>query len=274
MRSKVRHIDLHGDEFLAAISGEMTPSELGVYWMINLLCYNRRKTIRYDLDWIRAKFRPHKGNREIGAIVERLIAGGRVFRDGDEIGVRRALEEVQTATRRIRDAVQYGRRGGRPKKKNNDLEKGSGLKNKKGVENLTTNHQPPTTRLETDAVASVVGASAPDPATAPGKRKSDGARKARLPADWRPDLGDCRYAAERQHDRAWIADQAERFRDHHTARQTLSADWRASWRTWVRNAEEFAARDHRRPSGGAGGAAQSGGIAAAMHSVLSRRDVG
>jgi hypothetical protein len=94
MKHRVRHVDLHADEFLAAVAGEMSPAELGVYWLICLLCYSRGGTIRDDLDWLRAKFRPGKGNQNVGVALESLIAKGKVFRDGAEIGVRRALDEV------------------------------------------------------------------------------------------------------------------------------------------------------------------------------------
>lgn len=33
-----------------------------------------------------------------------------------------------------------------------------------------------------------------------------------------------------------IQDQADQFRDHHTGRGTLAADWPATWGTWMRNA--------------------------------------
>lgn len=33
--------------------------------------------------------------------------------------------------------------------------------------------------------------------------------------------------------------EAEKFRDHHSARLTTSADWSASWRTWAQNAIKF-----------------------------------
>lgn len=36
------------------------------------------------------------------------------------------------------------------------------------------------------------------------------------------------------------ADEAERFRDHHTAKGSRFVDWNAAWRTWVRNAVRFA----------------------------------
>jgi len=113
VRTKVRHIDLHPDEFLAAVAGEMSPAELGVYWMVCLLCYARGGDIAADVDWIKAKFRPGKGNRIVGDILESLIANGKVVREGSEIGVRRVRDELEIALKRIRDAHENGRKGGR-----------------------------------------------------------------------------------------------------------------------------------------------------------------
>lgn len=40
---------------------------------------------------------------------------------------------------------------------------------------------------------------------------------------------------------AWFDASAElqRFRDHHTAKGSLMADWNAAWRTWCGNAKRF-----------------------------------
>lgn len=37
----------------------------------------------------------------------------------------------------------------------------------------------------------------------------------------------------------FVSRETEKFRDHHSASATLSANWPASWRMWVRNAIEF-----------------------------------
>lgn len=133
----------------------------------------------------------------------------------------------------------------------------------------------------TDAIASEranASDATPPPQPTPEPSPSTGvknARKSRISADWQPDDTDFRYAEGRGHGPRWIAEQAERFRDHHVARATTCADWHAAWRTWVRNAEDFAARDGRRLNGaGRPGAAQSGSVTAAMHAILSRGDVG
>lgn len=76
-----------------------------------------------------------------------------------------------------------------------------------------------------------------DAATKPAKRSS---KRTRIPAGWEPD--------ERL--TAWTREKApgipraelDQFRDHHTARGSLMADWDAAWRTWVGNWARFAAR--------------------------------
>jgi hypothetical protein len=65
-------------------------------------------------------------------------------------------------------------------------------------------------------------------------------RKARRPiaSDEQPTDQDCAVAAHLPREtfrREW-----QKFRDHHIAKGSLMADWRASWRTWVANIEQFA----------------------------------
>ena len=132
---KPRRYDLAPDEFLAAVVGEMTPAELGVYWMICLLQYSRREPIDSDMKWLRRKFKQTHGLCSIEPIVVRLVASGRVVREGNRLEVRRVGEEVEGAQRRIRSAIESGKRGGRPPRKTNGLEKGSGSNNDKPTEN-------------------------------------------------------------------------------------------------------------------------------------------
>jgi hypothetical protein len=52
---------------------------------------------------------------------------------------------------------------------------------------------------------------------------------------------------------ASVIDEIEKFRDHHLATGKVSADWAASWRTWIKNAPRFTpeertnGRDHETP---------------------------
>jgi hypothetical protein len=49
------------------------------------------------------------------------------------------------------------------------------------------------------------------------------------------------------------AEEAERFRDHHTAKGSRFVDWNAAWRTWVRNAVRFAQERSARSNVNRGG---------------------
>ena len=46
-----------------------------------------------------------------------------------------------------------------------------------------------------------------------------------------------------------LADELEHFVDHHTTKATLSADWQASWRTWVKNSKKWEPRHGNTVSG-------------------------
>lgn len=57
-------------------------------------------------------------------------------------------------------------------------------------------------------------------------------------------------------------DEAQRFRDHHLAKGTSAADWRACWRTWMSRAVDFKPNSHgNRPM--RGGMSAAAGIAMA-----------
>lgn len=73
--------------------------------------------------------------------------------------------------------------------------------------------------------------------SAPRQKRKGPVAKHRLPADWSP--------RPQERDRARSAGidpdaEADRFRDHHTARANTMADWDAAFRTWLGNAQRFA----------------------------------
>lgn len=45
-----------------------------------------------------------------------------------------------------------------------------------------------------------------------------------------------------------MTEEIAKFRDHHTGRATMSADWPGSWRTWTRNAMNFTKRQAKNGS--------------------------
>lgn len=106
-----------------------------------------------------------------------------------------------------------------PEKGSSETGKGSTAVNEKGVTAMT-----PESSLTVR-----------EPSVGTKRRK-----RCSLPDSWRPH-GDHRAFALAEH--LDIEDEFERFRDHHLAKGTLSADWSASLRTWLRNAVKFRDRD-------------------------------
>lgn len=58
-----------------------------------------------------------------------------------------------------------------------------------------------------------------------------------MSASWRPRTGECP-------DGISFDRELKRFRDHYISEGKRKADWEASWRNWLRRAEEFAKRDN------------------------------
>lgn len=58
------------------------------------------------------------------------------------------------------------------------------------------------------------------------------------------------FAVERYFDAREIQEMLGRFVDYHQAKGDESADWSASWRTWVRNQVEFAIKNGTRRADG------------------------
>lgn len=76
----------------------------------------------------------------------------------------------------------------------------------------------------------------PDPSQ-PRAKRDPRAHKRLLPKDWTPRPQERDRAARAGID---VDAEAERFRDHHTARANTMADWDAAFRTWLSNALRFA----------------------------------
>lgn len=103
-------------------------------------------------------------------------------------------------------------------------------------------------------------AEAPRPATqapklpkttiTPKVKRAEASEPTRVPSDFEPNVKPQSITGKVMAD--WppgaIAEQVEHFVDRHTAQGTLSLDWQASWRTWVKNWKKFNAnRNGHRP---------------------------
>lgn len=66
-------------------------------------------------------------------------------------------------------------------------------------------------------------------------------RATRLPDDWKPSATPGNQKAEQGHDPAWLDRELERFRDYWagvSGQRGRKLDWDATWRNWLRNAED------------------------------------
>jgi uncharacterized protein YdaU (DUF1376 family) len=141
---KVRRIDFYPDEYVAGVAAKLSAVDQGVYWMVCALVYSRGGPIDDDHTWLAGLFKETHW-RSIRGSLDRLIASGKVERVTEgagrsQITVRRCARELQKALTRTAEASQNGRTGGRPPKKNKEIEKPEAFRDKK----LTTNQQPPT----------------------------------------------------------------------------------------------------------------------------------
>lgn len=82
-----------------------------------------------------------------------------------------------------------------------------------------------------------------------------------IPADFAPVMrpGSITHATVDGWPPGRLEDELEHFVDHHTVKATLSADWQASWRTWVKNSKKWEPR-HGRDQRDYRSAAQRGGL--------------
>ena len=136
---KVRRIDYSADEFLVGTRG-LSDAECGIYWRACSLIYSHGGPI--SINELRRWCSSRK--KDFDAIVDRLVDGGKLTRNQHELGQTRAQRELERATSRAQTWRENGANGGRPVKKNNEIQEPSGLSGNNHVSNYqlsTINHQ-------------------------------------------------------------------------------------------------------------------------------------
>ena len=116
MGKKVRRVDFHPDELIAAVAGNFSPYDFGVYWMICTLIASKRGPIDSDPAWLSGLFRKRTRTSEIKAAIERLKAAGKLTEKDGKLSQERMVDELDNASNRIRKATENGRKGGRPRR--------------------------------------------------------------------------------------------------------------------------------------------------------------
>lgn len=151
-------------------------------------------------------------------------------RNGDRLTQQRADEELASAKQRYEQKANAGKAGARAKRE------------QKPSKPVAEPQQEPK-RTPTHLEQSPNGDNHPSGDSA---RKRAPRPKTIIPTDWQPNEKDKTHATDKGIDPARIPAVAEHFRDHHLAKRDTSADWSASWRTWVANEVRFAAANGNR----------------------------
>lgn len=99
--------------------------------------------------------------------------------------------------------------------------------------------------IEEDTGGDAANAARPPTKSTPEKRST------RLAEGWALTIGHYEAAARCGFDRPRADLEAQKFSDHHRANGSRMVDWLAAWRTWLRNAVEFDARNAQRRNGSA-----------------------
>lgn len=146
MSEKVRRVDYNPDEYISGVGGVLTAEQQGVYWMICSLIMSEGEAVDNDPQRFGGlcKMRPS----QVRATIDVLVQKGKIkVADDGKLYQKRALNEVEKASKRIRTAAENGAKGGRPAKiveANQQGPEPTGLSAAK----LTTNYQPPTINVE------------------------------------------------------------------------------------------------------------------------------
>ncbi len=74
------------------------------------------------------------------------------------------------------------------------------------------------------------------------KRERKHAAKRRLPSDWEPTETLIGWARGK-HPTVDLSKETEKFKDHWEAKGEVRASWDATWRNWIRRAEEYGEKD-------------------------------
>ena len=216
--SKARYIPFYPDEFLAGISGQMTPEQIGAYWTICSLIYSRGKSIKNDPKWI--------GNLMGGThwrTAERLIRElhdmGKIDASGPQLGVQRCRNELARAAQKASKNSANGAQGGRPSNKINDLEKRTVSKKKRQPE-----PEPELEPEDKDKSLSVAAKAAPKK------------RGARLPVNFEAPEEWFEWGREQGYSDSLMSRELAKMIDwSQNSDKGAKKDWLAAWRNWLRN---------------------------------------
>lgn len=189
-----------------------------------------------------------------GTASQKLMAiiSQEVRRAADEAPESKGLEEAETVAIRFPEGFQLGSnmvpdwfRNGSQNEANSAVgTKTEGFQLGSEMVPLSSNHnlQPTTTTkrggaTDDDRLPALVENKPPTANAAPTTKKGT-----RIPENWNPSRTDSNMKAEEGHDTGWLELELARFRDYWAGvagAKGVKLDWDATWRNWVRRADDF-----------------------------------
>lgn len=228
-------LPLWTDAYLAD-TRHLTTQEHGAYLLLLMEAWRRKDCALPDDDalWARLAGLDMRGWKRI----KKTIRAFWTPRSDGYLEQKRLVDEKQfVMARRVRlSAAAKARHKPRPLKSNDKVSTDAG---KRTCINACTE------RVPTPTPTSIVRT---PPRVPPHEKVVENAEPkrrngTRIPEDWQLTDADRSHGRSKGLGKDEIEHEAAGFRDHHTAKGTISKDWAASWRTWIWKRERFKPRD-------------------------------
>jgi uncharacterized protein YdaU (DUF1376 family) len=268
---------------------DLTLEESGAYSKLLDMMYDRGGPIPDEPRWIAGFL--NCSTRKWGQLRESLLAAGKLVQRGDRLSNPRMERELELAEETHREAVKWGRLGGK-KRAEADAE-ARRIAARLAEPELALGDEPAIISGKSARKREINGAKVERVAEMPeqkarisadlgqaplnharathipesreesydssgrGLEKAGSGQGRRLPDGWEPEpLSDSAQAMVARWPDGMVAREFERFRDHWLAQpgaKGRKSDWNATWRNWIRKADDdwkrFGARQQGKPSG-------------------------
>lgn len=204
---------LYGDDFQAK-TGHLTATQRGAYHDLLWAAWTRGNELPTDNEQLMrlARCTPKEWAQSKAIVLGFFQKDGEVYRH-KRVGI-----ELERAQKRYEAKAKAGAKGALTRWQTDSTANSTAITDPMATGCTTHNsHSTSVEKHPSDVLAK------------PRKRKSQ------IPHDWQPSDKDTRHATDRKLDPQTIQNLVGPFRDHHIAKQTLSADFSANWRTWVAN---------------------------------------
>lgn len=245
MAKRNPYFRFYPSDFMGGVRG-MTAQEVGLYTMLLCRMYEEDGPIHRD-DF---KLSTYCGMRAktFTLTLEKLIRLGKITASSDMLSNDRMEIEIANRANDLEIAIKAGKASAEKRQQNQRS-------------NATTVERP---FNHTDTDTDTVEKKEPIGSLEKSKRRKP---ECELPHGWVPNDRNVSDAEARGFSAERIDDEANRFRDYHTAKGNRFRNWDAAWRTWIGNAAKFAG------GGGMAGKAAPGGYGrgSSIASIVARR---